>query len=106
MQEDHAIHVLAGLYVLLTLALGALIFVPRVVLFAEIIKTPWAAALEQSLWAFELVAGTILLTGIAVSWCVALTLFYHDLRYHREGEALRLKIDALFDKYVATREPS
>lgn len=100
MHEDHAIYVLAGLYLLMMLVLGSLIFVPRLILFADVIKTPWVQTLENSIWAFELVSGIILLTGVAVSWCVALTLFYHDLRYHREGELLRNKIEVLYEKYV------
>ncbi len=106
MQEDHAIYVLAGLYLLLMFVLGSLIFVPRMILLAEIIKTPWAAALGESIWAFELVSGILLLTGVAISWCVSLTLFYHDLRHHREGEFLRNKVEALFRKYAASGEPA
>jgi hypothetical protein len=105
MHEDHAIYVLAGLYLLLTLVLGTMIFVPRTIFFVDIIKTPWLATLEDSIWAFELIAGTILLTGVAMSWCVSLTLFYHDLRYHREGESLRNKIDSLYDKHGVSHEP-
>lgn len=103
MHEDHAVYVLAGLYLLLTLVLGLMIFVPRLILYARIITTPWAAALQESIWAFELIFGIILLTGVAISWCIALTLFYHDLRYHREGEALRNKIDGLYERYAAAR---
>ena len=42
----------------------------------------------------------LLLSAIAISWCVSLTLFYHDLRQYREGEAVRSKVEHLFEKYV------
>jgi len=104
MHEDHAIYVLAGLYLLLSLVISGLIFVPRLVLLADVFKTPWAVRIGESIWAFELVFGILALTGVAVSWCVALTLFYHDLRRIREGEGLRHKVDTLYGKYVPTGE--
>jgi len=106
MHEDHAIFVLAGLYLLLLLVLGGVVFIPRVILLADVFKTPWAARIEESIWAFELVVGIFSLTGVAVSWCVALTLFYHDLRRIREGESLRIRVDALLARYVAAGEPA
>jgi hypothetical protein len=106
MREDHAIFVLAGLYLLLMLVLGSVIFLPRMILLTEMFRTPWAAALEESIWAFELVSGVLLLTGVAISWCIALTLFYHDLRHHREGESLRNRVEELYSRYVVTGEPA
>jgi hypothetical protein len=63
-------------------------------------RTTWATFVEEFLWAFELISGILLLTAIGMSWCVAITLFYHDIRQHREGELLRNKIEALERKYV------
>jgi hypothetical protein len=106
MQEDHAIFMLAGLYFVMTVVLGILIFLPRALVSSRLLSLPWLVEFQDSLWAFELVSAVLLLTGIAVSWCVALTLFYHDLRYHREGEGLRAKVELLADKYSRRRGPA
>jgi hypothetical protein len=103
MQEDHAIFMLAGLHLAMTVVLGTLIFLPRLLIASRMLSLPWVVELQDSLWAFELVFAIVLMTGIAISWCVALTLFYHDLRYHREGEALRGKVDLLANKYGRLR---
>jgi len=100
MREDNAIHVLAGLFFLLTLVLGLLIPLPRLILFSKLFEGEWTRVAEQSLWAFELMSAILLLSVIAISWCVSLTLFYHDLRQYREGEAVRSKVERLFEKYV------
>lgn len=100
-REDSAIHVLAALFFLLTLVLGALIPLPRLLLFSKMFETEWARVAEEFLWAFELVAGVFLLCSVAISWCVSLTLFYHDLRQFREGDGLRAKIEQLREKYPA-----
>ena len=99
MREDSAIHVLVGLFFLLTLVLGTLIPMPRLILFSKLFQSEWTVMVEQSLWAFELMSGILLFCGVAISWCVSLTLFYHDLRQNREGEAIQKKVTALYDKY-------
>lgn len=98
--EGQAVQVLAGLYLLLTLALVTLIFIPRLVLASGILKTPSTVLVLEYLWVFELTCGVILLCGVSISWCIALALYYHDLRKHREGDWLRNKIQALDSKYV------
>ena len=103
MQEDQAIFMLAGLYLVMTAVLSSLIFLPRLIISSRLLTVSWLTAVQDSLWAVELVSGVLLLTAIAVSWCVALTLFYHDLRFHREGEGLRIKADALRSKYARLR---
>src|SRR5262249_14988233 len=98
------IHVLAGLFFLFTLVLGALIPLPRLILFAKIFQADWTRTVEDSLWAFELMCGIILLCGVAVGWSVAMALFYHDLRQIREGEGIAKQIAALYEVHVTAKE--
>jgi len=100
MREDGAIHVLAGLFFLITLVVGSLIPLPRLLLLSKLFQGEWTIIVEESLWAFELISGILLFCGIAMSWCVSLALFYHDLRQYREGETIKKKVDLLFDKYM------
>ena len=60
MREDSAIHVLAGLFFLFALVLGALIPIPRLILFSELFQADWTRTVKDSLWAFELTCGVIL----------------------------------------------
>jgi hypothetical protein len=43
----------------------------------------------------------ILLTAIAMSWWISLTLVYHDIRWVREGEDLKRRIALLRVKLTA-----
>src|SRR5262249_37292626 len=99
MREDSVIHVLAGLFFLFALVLGALIPIPRLVLFSNVFESEWTRIAEDSIWAFELICGVVLTTGLAVGWSVALTLFYYDLRQYREGERIARKVAVLRDAY-------
>jgi len=101
MREDSAIHVLAGLFFLFAVVLGALIPLPRLLLFSKLLAAEWTRSVEESLWALELSCGVILACGLAVSWSVALALFYYDLRQHREGERIARKIAALQENCVS-----
>lgn len=100
MREDSAIHVLAGLFFLFALVLGALIPLPRLIVFAKLYQADWTRSVEDSLWAFELICAVILLCGVAVSWSVSLALFYHDLRQFREGEGIARKVAVLQENYL------
>ena len=99
-REDNAIYVLAGLFFLLMLVLGSLIPLPRLILFSKMFESEWSRFAEEFLWAFELVCGIVLICLVAVSWCVSLTFFYHNLRQFREGERIRAQIDELYEEYL------
>jgi len=99
-REDNAIYVLAGLFFLLMLVLGSLIPLPRLILFSKMFESEWSRFAEEFLWAFELVCGIVLICLVAVSWCVSLTFFYHNLRQFREGERIRAQIDDLYQEYL------
>lgn len=100
LKDQDMLHVLAGLYLLLVAALAILVFIPRVIVSSNLYKNSLTIQLQESIWIFELLCGVLLFSGMAVSWCIALTLFYRDLRFVREGEGLRRKIDRLCDKYL------
>lgn len=100
-REDHAIHALAGLHLLLTVVLGALIPLPRLLLGSKLFQTEWSRTIIDGIWVVEVVCAVLLTCGVAVSWCVSLALFYHDLRSHREAEGLQRKVRRLDEKYLA-----
>lgn len=102
MREDSVIHVLAGLFFLFAVVLGALIPIPRLIFLSKVFQSDWTRAAEDLIWAFELVCGVLLTCGLAVGWSVALTLFYYDLRQYREGERIARKVAALRDAYDST----
>jgi hypothetical protein len=97
LKEDVAIPLLASLYCAMLLALGLLLFLPRMVLssqgrFVESAVSRW---LINNLWIFELFGSAVLVTAIAVGWCISMTLLYREVRIVREGEPLREKIGQL-----------
>ena len=49
----------------------------------------------DQLWIFETMSVAVLLTAIAMSWWISLTLVYHDIRSVREGEDLKRRIARL-----------
>lgn len=100
LKDDNSFHVLALLYLLLTCSLSVLIVIPRVLVSVESLRTDFSTFIRDWIWIFELISGVILFSGMAMSWCITLTLFYHDLRYVREGEGLRKKVELLQDKYL------
>jgi hypothetical protein len=102
LKEEKTIYLLAALYTLLSITLGLLIAVPRVVLLSDIVQTPWTQAVREYLWSFEFLSGTVLLAGMAVSWTLSLTFLYCDIRRIREGEELRERLKELRQKLVAT----
>lgn len=99
MRADNAIHVLAGLVFLIILVLGSLIPIPRLILSGNVFEGEWVRSVVDTLWIFELISGVFLFCAMAITWNVALTLFYHDVRQFREGDSLRKKITLLREKY-------
>ena len=63
--------------------------------------TRGGADVVDHLWIFETMSVAILLTAIAVSWWMSLTLIYHDIRLIREGEDLNARITLLREMLVA-----
>jgi hypothetical protein len=99
LKEDVAVYVLAIVHFCLLVALAVLIFLPRILVAAELFETPLSAALAKYLWAAEVLGLAVLLSAISVSWSLSLTLLYDHVRQLREGEALRKRIAELRDKY-------
>ena len=92
LKEDIAVHLLALIHLCLLLALAALIFLPRLLIDAQIIANPWTITAAEYLWVFESLGVAMVLCGLAVSWCLSLTLLYFHVRQLREGESLRRQI--------------
>jgi hypothetical protein len=99
LKEENTVYVLAGLYTLLSISLGFLIAIPRLLLLARITQAPWTRPVQNYLWAFEFLSGTVLVAGMAVSWCLSLTFLYFDIRRTREGDELREKIRIMREKF-------
>jgi hypothetical protein len=96
-KEDIAIRVLALLYFAIFLAIGLLLFLPRILLatqgrFVESSVSRWVSA---NLWIAELLGCACLVAAIAVGWCISMTLLYREVRIVREGEFLRDKLQQL-----------
>ncbi len=103
LREDLAVYVIGGIYLSIGLVLGLLIFVPRLVLStnalgAKLMDAEWRRFAIEYLWIFEALSVAIVLTALAMSWWIALTLLYHDIRMGREGEDLRNKLLRLREK--------
>jgi len=100
LKEDVVIYVLSSLYFLMGLAVGGLIPLPRLLLLSEVLENEWTRLAGEWIWVFELTMASLLLTGMAICWTVALTFVYHDIRFRREGERIRQKIQVLLDQYA------
>jgi hypothetical protein len=97
LREDVAVYVIVGLYLAVGLVLGGVVATPRLVLGtsmlgAHVLDAQWRESLLAYLWVFETVSAAVILTALAMSWWIALTLLYHDIRWGREGEDLRQKV--------------
>jgi hypothetical protein len=97
LQEDAAIYVLGGLYVSMAVVLGGLVLTPRVVLTSQmlgshILDASWRQMAAEYLWIFEALSAAVVVTALAMTWWISLTLLYHEIRWVREGEELRRKI--------------
>jgi hypothetical protein len=97
LREDYAVPLLGALYLGMGVVLGGLVVFPRLVLQtpalgAQLLEAQWRPLVVDQLWIFEAMSVAILLTGIAMSWWISLTLVYHDIRWIREGENLKRRI--------------
>jgi hypothetical protein len=96
-REDFGVPLMGFLYLGMGIVLGGLVALPRLLvgtnaLGAQILDASWRPALLDRLWIFETMSVAFLLTAIAMSWWISLTLVYHDIRWVREGEDLRRRI--------------
>jgi hypothetical protein len=106
LREDIGVTLIGSLYLGMGIVLGVLIVSPRVLLAtpmlgAHLLEGPWRTVVLDHLWIFETMSGAILLTAIAMSWWMSLTLVYHDIRWIREGEDLKRRIARLRAKLAA-----
>ncbi|HWL09127.1 MAG TPA: hypothetical protein VNQ76_12040 [Planctomicrobium sp.] len=100
LKEDVVIYALSSLFLLLGLALGGLIPIPRLLLMSEVLENDWTRFLSEWIWVFEITTAILLISGMAICWTVALTFVYHDIRFRREGERIRQKVQVLMDRYA------
>jgi hypothetical protein len=106
LREDYAVPLLGFLYLGMGLVLAGLVVLPRLLLGtpmlgAHLLDASWRPAIVDQLWIFETTSVAILLTAIAVTWSISLTLVYHDIRWVREGEDLKRRIALLRAKLAA-----
>src|SRR5262249_12818674 len=106
LKEDLAVTLLGFLYLGMGLVLGGLVVLPRLLiatpaLGAHLVDARWRPMILDNLWIFETMSAALLLTSIAVSWWMSLTLVYHDIRWVREGELLKRQITLLREKLMA-----
>ncbi len=103
LKEDIAIRLLAFLYFTILLALGFLLFLPRIVLATQgrLVESSASRWLFDNLWIVEVLGSAALVSAIAVGWCISITLLYREVRVVREGEFLRDKISQLRRELLA-----
>ena len=106
LREDIGVSLMGFLYLGMGIVLGGLIVLPRLLLGtpalgAHLLDERWRPMIVDNLWIFETMSVTILLTAIAMSWWISLTLVYHDIRSVREGEDLKRRIALLRAKLAA-----
>jgi hypothetical protein len=106
LKEDFGVPMLGFLYLGMGIVLGGLIVLPRLLLGtqtlgAHLLDESWRPAIVDHLWIFETMSVAVLLTAIAMSWWISLTLIYHDIRWIREGEDLKRRIARLREKLAA-----
>jgi hypothetical protein len=106
LREDLGVTMMGALYLGMGLVLGLMVAFPRIVLTfpvlgAHLLDASWRPLIVDHLWIFETMSGAILLTAIAMSWWMSLTLVYHDIRSTREGEDLKRRIARLRAQLVA-----
>jgi hypothetical protein len=100
LREDLAVPLMGFLYLGMGIVLGGLVALPRLLLGtpmlgAHLLDERWRPAIVDKLWIFETMSVAILLTAVAMTWWISLTLVYHDIRWIREGEDLRRRIALL-----------
>lgn len=106
LREELAVYVLGTLHLGIVVVLGLTVAMPRIVLALRRVAdrggpgTPWGQWMWDHLWIFESISGAIIVTTMAVSWCMSLTLLYRDIRHFREGDGLRARIHELRDRLI------
>jgi hypothetical protein len=106
LREDFGVALMVSLYLGMGIVLGGLVVLPRLLLGtrmlgAHLLEERWRPVIVDHLWIFETTSVAILLTAIAMSWWISLTLVYHDIRWIREGEDLKRRIARLRAKLAA-----
>ena len=106
LKEDLGVPLMGSLYLGMGIVLGGLVVLPRLLLAfpmlgPHLLDERWRPMIIDHLWIFETMSGAILLTAIAMSWWISLTLVYHDIRWIREGEDLKRRIARLREKLAA-----
>jgi hypothetical protein len=104
LREDTAIIALAALYLCLSVVLSGLLFLPRFLLESKFLETSWARTVKEFWWAVELVGGGILLSAMALCWCISLTLLYREIRRVREGEELRERLQIIRERLLGKKD--
>jgi hypothetical protein len=102
LKEDTAIRLLAVLYFGIFLALLLLLFLPRIFLMTQgkLVESGTSRWLADHLWIGETLGCAVLISAVAVGWCISMTLLYREVRIVREGEFLRDKIQELRREYL------
>jgi hypothetical protein len=105
LKEDTAIYILAALYLGIFLALLLLLFLPRIFLASQgrLVESSTSRWLADHLWIGEALGCAVLISAVAVGWCISMTLLYREVRIVREGEFLRDKVDELRREYLAAQ---
>jgi hypothetical protein len=103
LREDVGVALMGFLYLGMGIVLGALIVLPRLLLGtpmlgAHLLDARWRPVIVDHLWIFETMSITILLTAIAMSWWISLSLVYREIRWVREGEDLKRRIALLRER--------
>ncbi|AMV38234.1 hypothetical protein [Planctomyces sp. SH-PL62] len=99
LREDLSVTLMGLLYLCMGVVLGGFVALPRLVvgtaaLGANLVDSQGRRLIMDHLWVFETVSIAALLTAVAVTWWISLTLVYHDIRSVREGEDLKGRIAA------------
>jgi hypothetical protein len=98
-REDFGVTFMGLLYLCMAVVLGGLVVLPRILvgtpfLGAHIMDAEWRRLVIDYLWIFETISVAGLLTAVAMTWWISLTLVYRDIRRIREGEEIKNRIAA------------
>jgi hypothetical protein len=100
LREESGVALLNFLYFAMGTVLGGMIALPRLVfatpmLGTHVVEASWLPSILNYLWIFEAMSIAMLLSAIAMSWWISLTLVYHEIRGVREGENFKRRIASL-----------